>query len=124
MDSPSEYTLQVAVCKYLKYQYPNVLFRSDLGGIRLTKGLAIKAKKIQHSKGFPDLFVYHPNKGYNGLAIELKTKELMKKNGTLKKSEHLEQQQRVLDHLNANKYYASFAVGFEEARTIIDNYLC
>lgn len=125
MDSHSEYELQVAVCKYLKYKYPNILFRSDLGGIRLTKGLAIKAKRIQHSKGFPDLFIYSQSKDkrYNGLAIELKAKDIFKKDGSLLKSEHLEHQQRVIDHLNANDYYASFAVGFDEARTIIDNYL-
>lgn len=120
----SEFDLQIAVTKYLKYQYPNILFRSDLGGIRLTQGLATKAKKIQHSTGFPDLFIYYPSKGYNGLAIELKTKEVLKKDGTLKKSEHLAQQQKVLDYLNEKKYYASFAVGFDEARTIIDDYLC
>jgi hypothetical protein len=118
-----EYELQLAVCKYIRYQYPNILFRSDLGGIKLTKGLAIKSKRIQHSKGFPDLFLYYPSGKYNGLAIELKVKDIFKKDGTLRKSEHLEQQQKVLDILNANNYYATFAVGFNEAKTVIDNYV-
>tara|TARA_Y100001937_G_scaffold23697_1_gene33781 strand:+ start:6945 stop:7301 length:357 start_codon:yes stop_codon:yes gene_type:complete len=115
--------LQCAVCKYLQYQYPNILFRSDLGGIWLTKGLAKKAKRIQHSKGFPDLFIYYPSNGYHGLAIELKARNIFKKDGTLLKSQHTAQQQKIIDLLNANNYYATFAVGYNDAKNIIDNYV-
>ena len=105
-------------------QYPKVIFRSDLGGIKLSKGMAIKYSRIQHSKGFPDLFVYYPSKGYAGLAIELKAKNIYKKNGELLSSEHLQAQKSVLDYLSSNKYLAKFAVGFDQAKLIIDTYLC
>lgn len=119
----NEYELQLAVCQYLRYQYPDILFRSDLGGIKLTKGLAIKSKKIQRSSGFPDLFIYYPSKGYNGLAIELKATNIYKKDGTLKKNDHVFKQKKILDILSANNYKAVFAVGFEQAKKIIDEYV-
>ena len=118
----SEYSLQVAVTKYLKFAYPNLIFRSDLGGVRLSRGLAIKMKKIQWSSGYPDLFIAQRNKKWGGLFLELKTKTPYKKNGDLKKCEHLEKQSQMLKNLNERGYYATFSTGFEEAKKIIDWY--
>ena len=120
----NEYDLQRAVCKYLKYKYPHVLFRSDLGGIRMTKGQAIKYSRLQHSSGFPDLIIYYQSKGKCGLAIELKTKPVYKINGELFKDAHLEKQARILDYLREQNFEADFCVGIDQAIEKIDNYLC
>lgn len=120
-----ESDLQVQVADYLRLRYPKVLFHSDFGsGIKLTKGQAMKQKRQNGGRrGWPDLFIAEPD-GLHGLFIELKAKgvRLKKKDGTWA-SEHLAEQNEVLQALSNKGYAAYFAVGFEEAKQIIDDYL-
>jgi hypothetical protein len=121
-----ESDLQIMVADYLRLRYQNVLFHSDYGlGIKLTKGQAVKQKRQNGGRrGWPDMFVAEPAKGCHGLFIELKAKgvRLKKKDGTWA-SKHLEEQNEVLNQLQKKGYAAYFAVGFEEAKQIIDDYL-
>lgn len=61
---------------------------------------------------------------YAGLMIELKKDgtRLKKKNGDWA-SEHIAEQAEVLAELDKRGYMAVFAVGFDEAKKIIDEYL-
>lgn len=120
-----EYNIQKQISMYLSVQYPDVLFLSDtVASLRLTMGQAVRNKAIQKD-GFscPDLLILKPNKNYKGLFIELKIKSPFKKNGNLLKSEHLEKQQKSINQLNKLGYLATFSVGFEDTRKIIDDYM-
>lgn len=121
-----ESELQVAVADYLRLRYPDVLFHSDYGsGLKLTKGQAMKQYRQNGGRrGWPDMFIAEPSKNCNGLMIELKKAgtRLKKKDGTWASS-HLEEQNEVLNKLQRKGYAAYFAVGFEEAKQIIDDYL-
>jgi hypothetical protein len=121
-----ESDLQVQVADYLRLRYPKVLFHSDFGsGIKLTQGQAMKQKRQNGGRrGWPDLFIAEPSKDCSGLFIELKKAgtRLKKKDGTWASS-HLEEQNEVLNKLQKKGYAAYFAVGFEEAKNIIDDYL-
>lgn len=120
-----EFILQQQICKYISIQYPKVLFLSDtIANIKLTMSQAIRNKSIQ-KVGFkcPDLIILQPSKKYNGLFLELKVKSPYKKNGELFKNEHLQGQQLTINKLNDNGYYATFAVGFQESKNLIDWYL-
>lgn len=121
-----ESDLQVAVADYLRLRYPDVLFHSDYGsGLKLTKGQAMKQYRQNGGRrGWPDMFLAEPSKNCNGLFIELKAKgvRLKKKDGTWA-STHLEEQNEVLNQLQKRGYAAYFAVGFDEAKEIIDDYL-
>lgn len=121
-----ESDLQVQVADYLRLRYPNVLFHSDFGsGIKLTQGQAMKQKRQNGGRrGWPDMFIAEPMNGLHGLMIELKKAgtRLKKKDGTWASS-HLEEQNEVLNKLQKKGYAAYFAVGFEEAKDIIDDYL-
>jgi len=119
-----EYNLQKSICAYLNAQYPNVLYLSTGTSLKLTQSQAGRNKAIQKD-GFkcPDLLVLFPNYYYDGLAIELKVKSPFKKDGTLLKNEHLEGQQKAIDELNKLGYYATFGIGFEHCKQIIDEYL-
>ena len=57
--------------------------------------------------------------------LELKAEgtRLYKKDGTLRKNKHIEEQAEILDKLNKSGYYARFAVGYDQAIRIITNYL-
>lgn len=113
------------VCDYLRLQYPNVLFRTDFAaGIKMTVGQATKHKRLQAVRAWPDLFIAEPHGKYHGLFIELKADgtKLRNKSNTYA-TPHLREQAVVLAKLKDRGFEAVFAVGFEEARYIIDNYL-
>ena len=130
-----EEDLQVQVADYLRYRYPGAIFHSDFGsGVRLTMGQAIKQKRQNGGlRAWPDILIAEPvprcvdgswNHEYNGLFIELKREgtRLKKKNGEWASS-HIAEQAELLQKLTDRGYKAVFAVGFDEAREIIDNYL-
>ena len=119
-----EESIQLAVSKYLKLQYPNVIFTAESSGVRLTLGQAVKAKKQRSpEKGLPDLMIFEAKGNFKGLFIELKAKSPYLKSGELSSQEHIQQQNKVLERLTEKGYYATFATGFNEAKNIIDKYL-
>lgn len=113
------------VCKFLKKDYPNVLFNTDMSGIRLSIGMAKHAKTLRSHNGFPDLFIIEPKGEYNGLFIELKRtgEKLLMKNGTTPVSFHVSEQFAVKLELVKRNFKCEFAIGFEHAKEIINEYL-
>jgi len=119
-----EDSLQMAVCNYIRYQYPGVLFNSDMSGLNLTIGQAIRAKKMRSESGFPDIVIYERKGCYSGLFMELKTDSPFLKDGiTLSKNDHLQQQQSIMDKLKKQGFYARFVIGFDDAKKCIDAYM-
>ncbi len=131
----SEAELQKQVAIYLRMQYPDAMFRSDFGaGVKLTPRQAI-TQKIQNGgrRAWPDLFIAEPTPRciegswkyeWHGLFVELKKEgtRLKKKNDEWA-SDHIREQAEVLEALRVRGYRAEFAVGFEEAINLIDEYL-
>lgn len=120
-----EFLLQKQICQYLKIQYPDVVFLSDtVASVKLTMPQQQRNKAIQKD-GFkcPDLLILEPRGGYAGLFLELKAKCPLKKDGTLFKNKHLEEQSESLKKLRNKGYYAVFSWGFEMTKNIIDKYL-
>jgi hypothetical protein len=122
-----EYDLQVAVCRYLSYQYQDVLYISDtIANLKLTPTQASRNKKIQKT-GFstPDLLILEPRNGFSGLFIELKIDTPFKKDGTIKasKDDRLQNQLEAINNLNKKGYFCCFSWSFDMTKEIIDNYL-
>jgi hypothetical protein len=113
------------VCKYLNYQYPKVLFNTDLSGIKLTIGQAKKVKTLRSGRAWPDIFISEPRCGYHGLYLELKAQDvtIVKQNGELVSNEHIQEQYKMMCALESLGYMARFACGFDQAKQIIDEYL-
>jgi len=120
-----EFSEQKILCQYISLQYPNVIFVSDMSGIKLPIGLATKIKDLKCGRGVPDLFIYEPKKGYFGLAIELKATGVLieKQDGEFLKDTHVEEQAEMLLRLNEKGYLAMFCIGFDYAKLVIDKYL-
>ena len=132
-----EHQLYVQIARYLQENYPDVIYRFDIAAdLKLTQGQAAKFKRLHPRRGYPDLFIAKPKDGLNmdtggnpnyyaGLYLELKAEgnSPFKKDGTLKKDQHLEEQQAMLEMLRDRGYKAVFATGLEEAKKIIDDYL-
>ncbi len=120
-----EFELQAQICRYLRLQYPKVIFLSDtVASVKLTLGQATRNKQLQKS-GFkiPDLLILEPNGDYSGLMIELKTKDPHKLNGDIRKDAHLIGQEKAIKILNEKGYYSCFSWDFEMTKNIIDEYL-
>jgi len=120
----SEEQTHIAICKYLKLQYPNVLFTSESSGIRLSIGQAKRLKAMRSCSGLPDIMIFEPRKSYYGLFLEVKREgtKIYKKDGDLRKDAHIQEQEEILHQLKQRGYLAEFVVGFEEAKSIIDYY--
>lgn len=142
--SINEAVLQMQVADYLRLQYPDVLFHSDFGsGVKLTPGQAAKQKRQNGGRrAWPDMFIAEAVEAspvfeqpywnsicrdwdtFFGLFLELKKEgtRLKKKNGEWA-TEHIAEQSKILEQLRQRGYCAEFAVGFDEAKKIIDEYL-
>lgn len=122
----SEAQLQQQIAAYLRLNYKHVMFHSDFGsGVKLTARQAtVQKRQNGGQRAWPDIFIAEPNNGKYGLFIELKKDgvRLRKKDGTWA-SPHIEEQAEVLERLNFRGYAAKFAVGFDDAKAIIDDYL-
>jgi hypothetical protein len=64
-------------------------------------------------------------RGLSGLFLELKREgtRIYKKDGTLVADQHIREQHTLLVELERRGYMACFAVGFDQAKQIIDEYL-
>lgn len=142
-----ESSIHYQVAQYLKNQYPNLIFRTDFAaGIKMTMGQAKKHKSLQSGRSYPDLFIakskIDSGSGqfiYCGLYIELKrdgvqlirskdATKIAKDDYKLRKKGdwydlHTEEQANMLGALRKEGYCAEFAVGFNEAVKLIDNYV-
>lgn len=123
-DYTPEYNLYRQVAYYLRMQYPKVLYRFDMAGLNLSKAQAGMNKAVQFGKGYPDLTILEKCNGYGALFIELKPEgtKLYKLNGE-PSSPHIAEQLNYLLELRKRGYCIAFGVGFDNVKTLIDNYL-
>jgi hypothetical protein len=134
-----EYSLQVAVCRYLNLKYPQLLFMSDtVASVKLTPAQGGRNAAIQKRDfSCPDLIIFHPNEKYNGLFMELKISSPYNRDGSLRKQkvtvkkggivvdeyDHLEEQARAMRMLRDRGYWADFVWSLDDAMRIIDKYM-
>jgi hypothetical protein len=142
-----EESVRARVCSYLRNHYPGVVFFADFAAdLKLTPHQSVQLRKSRSSRGIPDLTILCPRKvdgrQYAGLCLELKQDGtvLYKKDGTMRKNtvsrkvvtargirlvkyDHNLSQARMLEELTRVGYKAEFAVGFDEAARIIDEYM-
>jgi hypothetical protein len=121
----TEEQTHIAICKYMKLQYPNVLFSSESSGLRVTISQAKRLKAMRSCSGLPDIMVFEPRRSYYGLFLEVKKEGsvVFKKDGTIRSDKHLKEQEEILFQLQQKGYFAQFVIGFDEAKSIIDYYL-
>lgn len=143
-----EEDVQVRIANHLVRTWPSAVFHSDFGsGAKLTIGQAAKQRRLNGGRrAWPDLFIAEPvpmrdsqgriiGMSSYGLFIELKREgeklypgpraknRFLSADGKEYKTEHLREQADVLFELQQRGYEAEFAIGYDEAVKIIDNYL-
>lgn len=124
-----EESIQRRVANYLRKNYPHVEFHSDYAaGLHLTENQAKIRKSLNSCRGWSDMFIAYPSKGYMGLFIELKKDDTAiyvkrgPRKGQLVKNEQIEIEAAFLNKMNGLGYLARFAVGYDSAIKLIDGY--
>jgi hypothetical protein len=117
-----EEDLHTAICNYIRLQYPDALFNTDLSGVKLPIHTARKVAQLRSSRAYPDIVIYETNGTFNALFLEVKKETPFKLNGELKSSEHLQEQAIMINKLNNRGYYACFVWTFDMAKNVIDKY--
>lgn len=117
--------LHKAVVDWLKYQYKDIIFNSDMSGVVLPKQVAVKISRLRSSRAMPDIVIYESRHEYHAMFIELKHQDtrLILKDGSLTREKHIREQANLLVDLSERGYLAEFAQGFDEATEIIEWYL-
>jgi len=120
-----EESVHLAIAKYIKLQYPNVIFFSEPSGLRVTIGLRKLLKGLRSESKLPDLFIAEPRNQFAGLFIEIKASvdTLYTKDGRIKNIEHIKEQLEMLERLQNKGFKAVFGAGFDDCKEIIDEYL-
>lgn len=120
-----EYELCKDIATYMRAQYPNVLYHYDLAGLNLSRAQAGMMKAIQGIGGFPDLHILEARGVYHGLFLEIKHADakVFKEDGSLYANPHHYNQSVTHSKLNLKGYLCRFAVGFDDAKKKIDDYL-
>jgi hypothetical protein len=107
-------SLRISRELYSMVQAGEVLaYHFSLSGIRTSVGLAMQLTSLNKQRGHPDLIVYTR---LGVLMFELKTKSPFKKDGTLKKDSHLEEQEAYMGLLRRSDgiIHADFATSAED----------
>lgn len=118
--------LHEQVCDWMRLAYPDLLFRTDFAaGEKLTMPQAIRNKRLQKCKSWPDIFIAKPIGKYGGLFLELKKPGtvLYLKDGSFTKDTHLNAQRKILEELEQQGYRASFAIGMDHVEQLVKGYL-
>lgn len=125
-----ESDLYEQLARYLSLKHPELEGRwhFDLAGVnnpsKYTRALYGRLNK----RAWPDLLIAQPayfeGTPYHGLFIELKREgtRTLKRNGEYA-SEHIAEQADMLGALGVQGYIAQFAVGYDEAVSLIEGYM-
>lgn len=109
---------------WLRKNYPDVRFTADFVGHAES---LTNICHIHRAENFttPDLMIFEPAHGYHGIFMEFKTTafKLYKKDGSLYKQAHIEDQLKTLLQLRSKGYYADFTPGFEHAKKVWSAYI-
>lgn len=105
-----EYHIQIAVVRWVKINYPDVLFTCAPAVAKSARQGKLN-KDMGYRKGWPDLFFAKTKKGYAGLFIELKAI-----GGDVAK-----EQEEVKEKARSEGYSAEICFGYEKAvKTILE----
>jgi len=126
-----ELSIQRQVASYLREEFTHINdFHSDYAaGLHLTKHQALVNKSIQSGRGWSDMFIPYPSRGYHGIFLELKRDNVSiyvtrgNRKGQLVADEQIQIEAAFLKRMNDLGYFARFAVGYNVAKKIIDWYM-
>ena len=121
-----EANIATNIAKWLRTQYPKVIYRYDIADMKLTIPQRNRMKALQgETRGYPDLFLAEPKNGFHGLYVELKKDyaSVFKKDGSYKKDDHIQEQAEFHKVLRDKGYQVVWGLGFEDTKDKIKEYM-
>lgn len=120
----TEKQVHKAVCNYIRMVYPDAVFFSDMSGLKTSIGTATDMKALRSSSAIPDLFVASPQGNFKGLFVEIKAcyDDVFRVDGSIRQTEHILKQAKMLDKLSHLGYEAVFGAGQSDCERIVDRY--
>lgn len=115
-----EQLLSTRMANVMKEDYPEIIYRFDIGAdVPLPIQLAMRSKELhgKWNKGYPDMFIAQCKKKYGGLYLELKATD------TVPNSEHTRRQAYIHLVLRKAGYKVMFCCGFADCRKKLKKYL-
>lgn len=125
-----EEALQLAVCRSIRNEFPNLNFHGDYAaGMMLSYNQARVRRAMQSGRGWSDIFIPYPSRGYHGLFIELKKEGTViyatrgPRKGKLVANEQIQIEAAFLAEMNKLEYFARFACGHDKTMALIRWYM-
>ena len=129
----SEEQIHRQCVRWLKAQYPKVMFITDMSGVPMHPVTAAKMSALRSCNGFPDIMIfvnkwewnedYKSPDIYSGLMLELKSKSPYLKDGTLSKEKHIQEQALVHDRLRAEGWKVVFVWSLDQFMKTVNAYM-
>jgi hypothetical protein len=128
------------ICRYLDRNFPHVDYITDYASsLSLNQVQQRIYKSLNSGRGWSDIFIAWPSRGYHGFFIEVKPEGtvIYNRDGTLRKQrvrrkdkdgyivtyDHLQEQYQFLVRKQSEGYFGRFAIGYEAAKKLIDWYM-
>lgn len=121
-----EWSAQLAFCKWLKLQHPDIRFRSDIQSAgKLSPQMQNIKLIIDPWRAWPDIQIYHKVGNYCGLMIEMKRLDsgTFLKDGSLSSQKHVQEQAEMHQFLRTLGWSVCFVEGFDQAKEKFEEYL-
>jgi hypothetical protein len=122
-----ERAIQKALMGTLRREFPFVVdfFNDWAAGAYLTHGQSQQRQALSSGKGWSDLFIPYPSRGYHGMFLEIKreNERIYTKKRELIADDQVRIEAAFLDRMNKLGYFARFGVGMENCERLIRWYL-
>lgn len=107
------------------YPEPIDFFCDWASGAFLTYGQNAQRLAMASKRGWVDIFIAEPRNGFHGLFIELKKEGsgAILKSGEFSKDKKLQGEVAFLKRMREKGYKAEMAIGYSQAKRMIDKYL-
>ena len=112
-----ELAIQRALVSTLRNEFPLVedFFNDWAAGAYLTPGQYRSRKELSSGRGWSDLFIPYPSRGYHGLFLEIKKEgtRIYRRDKQLVADEQIRTEAAFLKRQNDRGYFARFGVGMD-----------
>lgn len=118
-----ERAIQRALVTTLRTEFPFVtdFFNDWAAGAYLTPGQFRERRALSSGRGWSDLFIPYPSRGYHGLFLEIKKENvrIYRRDKQLVADEKIRIEAAFLERMNNLGYLARFGVGLEGCERIL-----
>lgn len=122
-----ERAIQHALVTTLRTEFPFVtdFFNDWAAGAYLTPGQYKERRALSSGKGWSDLLIPYPSRGYHGFFLEIKKEDvrIYRRDGQLVADEQIRTEAAFLERMNRLGYFARFGVGLDNCQRFIRWYL-